>query len=83
MPDEPRRSGGGRAGSDGPGRRQALPSVGLARWNGVLDLPHLHEVQRLVAALAELGEDVSRTRPALYGAAGFSARLRSVEAQTS
>ncbi|WBP91904.1 hypothetical protein [Kitasatospora cathayae] len=46
----------------------------------MLDLPHLHEVQRIVAALAELGENVSRTRPALYGAAGFGARLRSVEA---
>ncbi|MET8627313.1 ArsR family transcriptional regulator [Kitasatospora sp. NPDC004669] len=61
-------------------RRQALLSVGLARWNETLDLPHLHEVQRIVATLAELGEDVSRTRPALYGAAGFSARLRSAEA---
>ncbi|MGW7446611.1 GAF domain-containing protein [Kitasatospora sp. NPDC054795] len=62
------------------GGRSALLSVGLTRWNGVLDLPHLHEVQRIVASLPDLGEDVSRTRPALYGGAGFSPRLRSAEA---
>ncbi|MFD5462169.1 ATP-binding protein [Kitasatospora sp. NPDC127059] len=62
------------------GRPGTLLSVGLARWNEVLDLHHLHEVQQVVAALAARGENVSRARPALYGAAGFSPRLRAAEA---
>ncbi|MEU9045719.1 MULTISPECIES: ATP-binding protein [unclassified Kitasatospora] len=62
---------------DRPG---TLLSVGMARWNEAMDLPHLHEVQQVVAALAERGEDVSRTRPALYSAVGFSPRLRAAEA---
>ncbi|WP_354637258.1 AAA family ATPase [Kitasatospora camelliae] len=62
------------------GRPGTLLSVGRAHWNEVLDVQHLHEVQQVVAALAERGEDVSRTRPALYSAAGFSPRLRDAEA---
>jgi hypothetical protein len=62
------------------GRPGTLLSVGRARWNELMDLHHLHEVQQVVAALAERGEDVSRTRPALYSAAGFSPRLRTAEA---
>ncbi|KIQ64650.1 hypothetical protein TR51_10510 [Kitasatospora griseola] len=63
------------------GRPGTLLSVGTARWNEVMDLPHLHEIQQVVAALAERGEDVSRTRPALYSTAGFSPRLRAAEAR--
>ncbi|WP_407986688.1 AAA family ATPase [Kitasatospora sp. CMC57] len=62
------------------GHPGTLLSVGLARCNEEMDLHHLHEVQQLVAAVAGRGEDVSRTRPALYSAAGFSPRLRAAEA---
>ncbi|MFJ1706680.1 ATP-binding protein [Kitasatospora sp. NPDC088346] len=63
------------------GHPGTLLSVGLACCNEEMDLHHLHEIQQVVAELAERGEDVSRARPALYSAAGFSHRLRAAEAR--
>ncbi|MFJ9846648.1 ATP-binding protein [Kitasatospora sp. NPDC101155] len=61
---------------EGRGRSGALLSVGLVRWNEVMDLGHLHQLQQIVAELEAHGEDVSRARPACYGAAGFGPGLR-------
>ncbi|WP_225829900.1 ATP-binding protein [Streptomyces sp. NK08204] len=62
-------------------RDGALLSVGLARWDEVMDLDHLERVRGLLGSLADRGEDVGRTRPACYSGAGFSPALRAAEAQ--
>lgn len=59
----------------------SLLSVGLARWDEVMDVEHLERLQDLLGILANRGEDTSRTRPACYSGAGFSPALRAVEAQ--
>jgi hypothetical protein len=61
-------------------RPGALLSVGLARWDEVMDVSHLERLRRLVALLAERGEDTARTRPACYSGAGFTPALRAAEA---
>ncbi|WP_313896734.1 ArsR family transcriptional regulator [Streptomyces sp. GC420] len=66
----------GRLGS----RSGALMSVGLARWNEVMDLPHLERLRQLLALLAARGEDVGHVRPACYGGMGFTPALRRAEA---
>ncbi|MCI0383452.1 ATP-binding protein, partial [Streptomyces sp. CNQ085] len=58
----------------------ALLSVGLARWEEVLDVTHLERLRRLIAHLAAHGEDTARTRPACYSGAGFTPALRAAEA---
>ncbi|MFD0508195.1 ATP-binding protein [Streptomyces chiangmaiensis] len=58
---------------------EALLSVGVARWDEVMDLHHLEHLRHLLALLAARGEDVTRTRPACYSAVGFTpafARLK-------
>ncbi|MDT0468627.1 AAA family ATPase [Streptomyces gibsoniae] len=55
----------------------ALLSVGMARWDEVMDVPHLEHLRRL---LAMLGEDVAHTRLACYSGVGFAPKLRSAEA---
>ncbi|MFI8091317.1 ATP-binding protein [Streptomyces sp. NPDC086080] len=65
----------GRAGA----RSGALLSVGLARWDEVMDLHHLRDIRRLLTLLAP-GEDVTRTRPACYSGVGFTPALRAAEA---
>ncbi|MFH8773663.1 ATP-binding protein [Streptomyces sp. NPDC017958] len=59
----------------------SLLSVGLARWDEVMDLDHLERVRSLLGILAGRGEDTTRTRPACYSGAGFSPALRAAEAQ--
>ncbi|KES03283.1 hypothetical protein BU52_31290 [Streptomyces toyocaensis] len=66
----------GRAGA----RSGPLLSVGLARWDEVMDLRHLGHVRRLLTRLAADGEDVTRARPACYSGVGFTAALRAAEA---
>ncbi|SEQ04700.1 AAA family ATPase [Streptomyces radiopugnans] len=61
-------------------RPGALLSVGLARWDEVLDVAHLERLRRLIAHLAARGEDTARTRPACYSGAGFTPALRAAEA---
>lgn len=61
-------------------RPGALLSVGLARWDEVLDVTHLERLRRLIAHLAAHGEDTARTRPACYSGAGFTPALRAAEA---
>ncbi|MET8942778.1 ArsR family transcriptional regulator [Streptomyces sp. NPDC004542] len=67
----------------GPGgvRDGSLLSVGLARWDEVMDLDHLERLRRLLGILTDRGEDVTRTRPTCYSGAGFSPALRAAEAQ--
>ncbi|MFJ8196746.1 ATP-binding protein [Streptomyces sp. NPDC096152] len=85
LPD-PAHPGGAETAADvvvrGPGDARAgvLLSVGLARWDEVMDVPHLEHLRGLLARLADLGEDVGHARPACYGAAGFSDALRAAEA---
>ncbi|MFF9060486.1 ATP-binding protein [Streptomyces sp. NPDC014882] len=66
------------------GRADARPgpvlSVGLARWDEVMDLRHLEDVRRLLALLAARDEDVTRARPACYSGVGFTPALRAAEA---
>ncbi|MFH0243059.1 ATP-binding protein [Streptomyces sp. HK10] len=61
-------------------RPGALLSVGLARWDEVLDVTHLERLRGLIAHLAAHGEDTARTRPACYSGAGFTPALRAAEA---
>ncbi|MDW6057418.1 hypothetical protein SAZ11_04240 [Streptomyces sp. FXJ1.4098] len=85
LPDPARRAGPdmeaevvvrGRVGS----RSRALLSVGVARWDEVMDLHHLEQLRHLLALLAARGEDVTHTRPACYSALGFTPALRAAEA---
>lgn len=62
-------------------RNGSLLSVGLARWDEVMDLAHLERLRGLLDILADRGEDTTRTRPACYSGAGFSPALRAAEAQ--
>lgn len=57
-----------------------LLSVGVARWNEVMDLHHLEHLRHLLALLAARGEDVTHARPACYSGVGFTPALRSAEA---
>ncbi|MFE1782660.1 ATP-binding protein [Streptomyces sp. NPDC059506] len=57
-------------------RRGALLSVGRTCWDEVMDVRHLERIRRLLARLADRGEDVGRARPACYGGAGFTPELR-------
>ncbi|MGI5135418.1 AAA family ATPase [Streptomyces sp. CA-106110] len=61
-------------------RTKTLLSVGVARWDEVMDLHHLEHLRRLLALLAARGEDVAHTRPACYSGVGFTPGLRSAEA---
>ncbi|MFE3249116.1 ATP-binding protein [Streptomyces sp. NPDC059209] len=63
-----------------PGERPLL-SVGLARWNEVMDLHHLERIRHLLTLLATRGEDIGHARPACYSSAGFGPGLRSAEEQ--
>ncbi|MFL4903812.1 AAA family ATPase [Streptomyces sp. MMS24-I2-30] len=59
----------------------SLVSVGLARWDEVMERHHLERVRSLLTALADRGETVAGTRPALYSGVGFSPDLRAAEAE--
>ncbi|MFE4050348.1 ATP-binding protein [Streptomyces sp. YIM B13518] len=61
-------------------RSKPLLSVGLARWDRVMDLRHLEHIRRLLTLLAARGEDVTHTRPACYSGVGFTPSLRAAEA---
>lgn len=61
-------------------RSGPLLSVGLARWDEVMDLHDLEHIRRLLTLLATRGEDVTHTRPACYSGAGFTPALREAEA---
>ncbi|MFI1165473.1 ATP-binding protein [Streptomyces sp. NPDC020801] len=66
------------------GRARAGPgpvlSVGLARWEEVMDLHHLQQLRHLLALLAARGEDVTGARPACYSGGGFTPALHAAEA---
>ncbi|MFF4573818.1 ATP-binding protein [Streptomyces sp. NPDC001410] len=62
-------------------RDGSLLSVGLARWDEVMDLTHLERLRILRDILADRGEDTTRTRSACYSGVGFSPALRTAEAQ--
>ncbi|MFE6683268.1 ATP-binding protein [Streptomyces sp. NPDC057729] len=57
-----------------------LLSVGLARWHTGMDIHHLQRLRRILDAL-DSREDLSRVRPALYGASGFSPELHAAHAR--
>jgi len=61
-------------------RSGPLLSVGMARWDEVMDLHHLEHLRHLLALLAARGEDVSHTRPACYSGVGFTPALRAAQA---
>lgn len=61
-------------------RSGALLSVGAARRNEVMDLPHLEHLRHLLELLAADGEDVTHARPACYSGVGFTPALRAAEA---
>lgn len=63
----------------GGGGHRPLLSVGQARWNEIMDIHHLDRLRDVLAVLAARGEDISRARPACYGAAGFSPRLHAAQ----
>ncbi|MFJ9863852.1 ATP-binding protein [Streptomyces sp. NPDC101165] len=62
-------------------RNGTLLSVGLARWDEVMDVDQVERLHRLLGLLSDRGEDVTHTRPACYSGAGFSPALRAAEAQ--
>ncbi|MEV0695508.1 hypothetical protein AB0I73_37005, partial [Streptomyces sp. NPDC050388] len=66
------------------GRADARPgpllSVGVARWDEVMDLPHLEHVRRLLGLLAARGEGITHARPACYGGVGFTPALHAAGA---
>ncbi|MFE0516220.1 ATP-binding protein, partial [Streptomyces sp. NPDC058964] len=62
-------------------RNGSLLSVGLARWDEVMDLDHLERLRGLLDILADRGEDTTSTRPVCYSGAGFSPALRAAEAR--
>lgn len=57
-----------------------LLSVGMARWDKVMDLHHLEHLRHLLDLLASSGEEVTHTRPACYSGVGFTSALRAAEA---
>ncbi|MFI1147744.1 ATP-binding protein [Streptomyces sp. NPDC020817] len=59
----------------------ALLSVGIARWHTGMDIHHLQRLHDVLDTLAAQEEDVSRVRPALYSASGFSPELHAAEAR--
>lgn len=61
--------------------KEPLLSVGVARWNEVMDLHHLEGIRHLLTLLATRGEDIRHARPACYSSAGFSPRLHAAEDQ--
>ncbi|MER6333357.1 ArsR family transcriptional regulator [Streptomyces sp. NPDC001034] len=60
-------------------RPSALLSVGVTRWDQVMDLHHLEQLRHLLDLLAAHGEDVTHTRPACYSGVGFTSALRAAE----
>ncbi|MEU6017371.1 ArsR family transcriptional regulator [Streptomyces sp. NPDC047515] len=60
--------------------RGPLLSVGLARWHTGMDIHHLQRLRHILDAL-DSREDLSRVRPALYGASGFSPELHAAHAR--
>ncbi|MEK2477413.1 MULTISPECIES: AAA family ATPase [Streptomyces] len=63
------------------GRPGVLLSVGLARWNEIMDAPHLARLRRILALLTASGEDVGQVVPACYSGVGFGPELRAAEAK--
>jgi hypothetical protein len=61
-------------------RPGALLSVGMARWDEVMDLHHLEHLRHLLDLLASGGEEITHTRPACYSGVGFTSALRAAEA---
>ncbi|MFE7233484.1 ATP-binding protein [Streptomyces sp. NPDC057596] len=61
-------------------RSGPLLSVGVARWDEVMDLHHLERLRRLLTLLAANGEDVTHTRPACYSGVGFTPALHAAQA---
>ncbi|MEU0133178.1 ATP-binding protein [Streptomyces sp. NPDC006296] len=61
------------------GRPGPLLSIGLARWAEPVSTTDLERLRASLVQLADLGEDIGRTRLACYGAAGFSPGLRRAE----
>ncbi|MFK4188583.1 ATP-binding protein [Streptomyces sparsogenes] len=60
---------------------RALLSVGVARWDEVMDLHHLEHLRHLLDLLAAGGEDVTHARPACYSGVGFTPALRAAEGE--
>ncbi len=67
----------GRIGS----RPDVLLSVGLARWNDVMEISHLERIRYILDVLADRGEDINRAKPACYSGAGFAPELRAAQAR--
>ncbi|ANZ14210.1 putative ATPase (AAA+ superfamily) [Streptomyces noursei ATCC 11455] len=63
------------------GRPGVLLSVGLARWNEIMDAPHLARLRRILALLTASGEDIGQVVPACYSGVGFGPELRAAEAK--
>ncbi|MFE6684933.1 ATP-binding protein [Streptomyces sp. NPDC057743] len=63
------------------GRPGALLSVGLARWNEVMDLSHLARLRRILALATAAGEDTAQTVLTCYSGVGFGPELRAAEAK--
>lgn len=59
-----------------PGEPRRVISLGLARWDTVMGIAHLEQLQRARRLLANRGYDTDRAVLACYSAAGFDAELR-------
>ncbi|MEU4849162.1 AAA family ATPase [Streptomyces gilvosporeus] len=63
------------------GRPGVLLSVGLARWNETMDIPHLERLRQALSDLGTSGEDTNGAVPACYSGIGFGPELRAAEAR--
>ncbi|KUL34837.1 GTP-binding protein [Streptomyces sp. NRRL F-4489] len=61
------------------GRPGVLLSVGLARWNEIMDGPHLELLRRILSLLTAAGEDTAQAVPACYSGVGFGPELRAAQ----
>ena len=66
-----------------PGEPRRVISLGLARWDTVMGVEHLHQLRRARQLLAGRGYDTDGTVLACYSAAGFDAELRAAGADPS
>ena len=60
---------------DEPGRPRRLLSLGEANWDKIMTPRHLDRLRRAAALLAVKGYDVTGTKLACYGGAGFDDAL--------
>jgi hypothetical protein len=58
-----------------------LLSVGEAKWNKVMDVPHLDRLRHILTLLASRGIDTTHTRPACYSGLGFTPALQAAAAR--